>query len=194
MKKWIQLSFDFKPWDDEEIWKDIRKGYQASNKGRTRSLDRYVERNGRLMFVKGRILKQCLNRDGYPIVTLHDNGKRKYKYVHQLVWEAFNGKIPEGMEINHISECKTDNSLSNLNLLSHRANVNWGTRNERTGKALSKSVAQKSLDGEVIKIWPSTMEIQRELGYSHRNICSCCNGKRKTAYGYIWQYEEKVAS
>ena len=182
-----------------EIWKDI-KGYeglyQVSNLGRVRSLENNKKR-------KEKILKHVLNNRGYQHVALCKNGKVKKCYVHRLVYETFNGKIPKGYEINHISEDKTENSLSNLNLLSHKANLNWGTRNERAGKAISKAkskpVIQKTLQGEIIKIWPSANEIQRQLGYNKGSICSCCRGgyfqKGKwvnctKAYGYIWEYEE----
>lgn len=175
-----------------EIWKDVRKGYQASNRGQVRSLDRWIEcKDGRKRFLKGKIMKQCLTRGDYPIVNLCENGKQKHYLVHQLVWEAFNGKIPEGMEVNHIDENKQNNCLDNLNLLSHIDNVRWGTCIERSTKNRSKSVIQKTLQGEIIKIWPSLMEIHRELGYSYGNISNCCNGigHNKTAYGYKWEYK-----
>ena len=41
-----------------------------------------------------------------------------------------------------------------------------------------------------IKSWNSGTEIKRTLGYSNGNICNCCRGKQKTAYGYKWQYAE----
>lgn len=197
-EKYVQLEFGFKPWDDEEIWKDIPNYeglYQASNLGRVRSLDRWVDgKNGIKYFVKGMILKPRLSNIGYQQVFLRNNGNRKNCYIHRLVWEAFNGKIPEGMEINHISENKQENKLSNLNLLSHSANLNWGTRNERAAKTRSKPVIQKSLQGEIIRIWPSASEVERKLGYSKGNISNCCNGIKhfNTAYNYIWEYEEAV--
>lgn len=184
-----------------EVWKDIKNyedEYEVSNLGRVRNKK------------TKKILKPCLDKKGYPMVKLYKNGKAKTKRVHQLVWEAFNGKIPEGYQINHISECKTENRLENLNLMTPKQNSNWGTRNERIGKAninnknRSKSVIQKSLDGKVIRIWSSTIEIQRKLGYSQGNISACCRGGHYAkgkwinytkAYGYIWQYtEEKAAS
>ena len=42
--------------------------------------------------------------------------------------------------------------------------------------------------GEVIREFPSTRDVQRQLGYSIGNISACCNGKRKQAYGFIWKY------
>lgn len=147
--------------------------------------------------IRDKIVKPCLSNRGYEVISVKYEGKWRVKGVHQLVWEAFNGKIPKGFEINHIDENKQNNVLPNLNLLSHKANMRWGTRSERVSKANTnnpkrcKFVIQKNLQGEVIKIWPSIREIQRQLGYAHQNICNCCNGKFTKAYGYIWQYVER---
>ena len=44
---------------------------------------------------------------------------------------------------------------------------------------------------EIIAEFQSLMEVQRQLGYKIGNLSKCCNGKRKTAYGYIWKYKEE---
>lgn len=40
--------------------------------------------------------------------------------------------------------------------------------------------------GELTKIYSSSYEASSDLGISQGNICSCLNGKRKTASGYKW--------
>ena len=52
----------------------------------------------------------------------------------------------------------------------------------------SKPIQQLSLENKPIKKWKSTHEIQRELGYYPIHISRCCNGLRKTSYGYKWEY------
>lgn len=39
---------------------------------------------------------------------------------------------------------------------------------------------------KTIKIWECGSDIERELGFRLSNICKCCNGTIKTAYGFIW--------
>ena len=56
------------------------------------------------------------------------------------------------------------------------------------GEAKSKKILQFTKSGEFIKEWPSLNEAERELGIARSNICGCCNGKRKSAGGYIWKY------
>ena len=43
--------------------------------------------------------------------------------------------------------------------------------------------------GKYIKTYNNIWEIKKEL----KNIChiyDCCRGERKTAYGFVWKYEE----
>ena len=63
------------------------------------------------------------NGFGYYQIKLRKNGKRINKYIHRLVWETFNGNIPKGYEINHIDHDKSNNSLANLELVTHSLNL-----------------------------------------------------------------------
>lgn len=56
---------------------------------------------------------------------------------------------------------------------------------------LNKEVEQidkKTL--EVIKVWDSLSEVERQLNISASNISNVCKGKRKTAGGFIWRMKE----
>lgn len=182
----------------EEIWKDIEgyEGlYQVSNFGRVRSLDRVEPyRNGGTRKRKGNMKILHKNKDEYVIITLCKCSKHKTFTVHKLVWTSFVGPIPEGYEINHKDERPENNRLDNLNLLTHKQNINWGTGiqrhsfTQRNRPVTSKVVNQYSIDGIFIKQWPSTKEIERTLGFGNTSISKCCIGKLKTAYGFKWQY------
>jgi group I intron endonuclease len=52
------------------------------------------------------------------------------------------------------------------------------------------TVIQKSKNGNFIQEWDSFTEIERVLKYPTSNISTCCKGKQKTAYGYIWEYKK----
>ena len=172
-----------------EIWKDIPNYegiYQASNLGRVKSLNRL---NARGYELKEKILKPRLDC-GYYQIQLCKNSIVKAYRVHRLVWSAFNGPIPENMQVNHINETKTDNRLSNLNLMTAKENSNWGTRNERSTKKRSKVVLQFDLQDILIKEYPSAHQVERETGFAFQNISACCKGNFKQAYGYKWKYKE----
>lgn len=44
-------------------------------------------------------------------------GRSRQEYVHRLVWMAFRGVIPDDMQVDHIDNDRTNNSLTNLQLL-----------------------------------------------------------------------------
>lgn len=168
----------------KEVWRDIEgyEGlYQVSDQGRVKSL-------GSKWRKSERILKPVVRHDGYVVVGLYSGGKPKTFKVHRLVCEAFHENPDNKPQVNHINEIKTDNRASNLEWATARENSNFGTRNERLGKAQSKPVAQYAQDGELIEIWPSTREVERQTGFRHGYICQSANGKRKQAYGFIWKY------
>lgn len=178
---------------EEEIWKDI-KGYegiyQVSNKGRVKSLDRVVVRSdGQKQTVYERILKNYTQR-GYLYVSLYSSPKQ----VHRLVAEAFIPNPENKPQVNHKDEVKTNNCVENLEWMTCKENNNYGTRNERVGKATrkrtSKPVAQYTKDGELIKVWSSTREAGRQLGINQSNISVVARGKRKTYSGFVWKYVE----
>ena len=145
--------------------------------------------------VRKKFLKPTTIRDGYQRVGLTDNnGKLHFETLHKVIYFAVNGlwEYPEGMQLNHIDEVKTNNHISNLELVTPRENMNHGTRNTRVAKALtnhpdkSKRVGAFK-NGELVMVFPSTQEAQRN-GYNRGNICSCCNGKLKTHKGFTWKY------
>jgi hypothetical protein len=176
-----------------EVWKDI-KGYeglyQVSNLGRVKSLERIIiKKNGLKQTIRERILKPFTSPKGYLQVSLHNiNGKNKTAKVHRLVCEAFHENPENKPCVNHIDEDKADNRAFNLEWVTAKENSNHGTRSERVAKALSKPVGQYTLDGNLIKIWQSTHEVERQLGFSNGNIINAIRGRQKTAYGYVWKY------
>lgn len=55
--------------------------------------------------------------------------------------------------------------------------------------AISKPVLQLDLDNNIINRFSSASEAERCLNGKGSHISCCCLGKRKTAYGYKWEYE-----
>ena len=70
------------------------------------------------------ICKQSKLNKGYSVVGVIVNDVRKTSLVHRLVWEAFNGEIPKGMQIDHINTIRDDNRLENLRICSQQENSN----------------------------------------------------------------------
>ncbi len=64
---------------------------------------------------------------------------------------------------------------------------------EGSRESLYIPVNQYSLEGEFIKTFKSATHACKELGIKSRtgHINECCGGKRKSAYGYKWEYAKK---
>jgi len=124
---------------------------------------------------------------GYPRVGLVKDKKQRTFQIHRLIAIAF---IPNSHNypcINHKDETRTNNSIPNLEWCSYKYNSNYGTFPERVGDRFAKPVVQKTKSGEIIKIYKSAKQAEREIGVCSSNIIKCINGKLKTAGKFIWE-------
>lgn len=107
----------------DEEWKPVI-GYEGifevSNYGRVRSLDRMITNSlGHTSRLQGRIRKLKTTSTGHQQVPLKVSNSTKWKAVHRLVLEAFQGACPEGME-----GCHNDGNPAH----NHIDNLRWDTR------------------------------------------------------------------
>lgn len=86
------------------------KGYIVSSSGK-------VWKNGKEVGNKP-------NKNGYCMMSVKLNKRRRIVGRYKLVWEAFNGKVPRGMEIDHINRIRNDDRLENLRCVTHKENLN----------------------------------------------------------------------
>ena len=198
------LSLDDLP---NERWLDIA-GYEGSYKisdyGRVKSLERFINPTHHYF---EKIIKMQKNKNGYYLFTICKNGTKKQQFVHQLVGKHFVPN-PENKPIfNHkkiVTKDFCDNRYTNLVPATYSENIqyayNVGTKKPNINmlgvrgylNKLSKKVIQFDTNGDLIKQWDSINDIERETGFLHGNIISCCTGQYKQAYGYIWKYKEDI--
>jgi hypothetical protein len=180
----------------EEVWKDIpgyEGMYQVSNMGRVRSLDRYITRNGAPAKITGRILRHKYGKDEYERTSLCKESKVESVIVHRLVAQAFIENPEAKITVNHINGNKHDNRAVNLEWNTYAENNSHAAENglnkmtEKNNKC-SKQVAQYDLTMNLIKTYPSIKEAERQTGVANQSIVTCCQGRFKTAGGYIWKY------
>lgn len=169
----------------KEIWKDVigYEGlYQVSNLGKMRSLDRYINNNSRIQFIKGQNIKTSKGTRGYVMVHISKNSRKKYASVHRLVAKAFIPNQENKPYINHINGVKTDCMADNLEWCTLKENQQHAIR---TGLRKTKKVNQYDKDNRLIKTWDS---IKNAREYIKGDIRKCCNEKAQTAGGYKWKY------
>lgn len=67
----------------------------------------------------------------------------KTTLYYRLVYMAHKGAIPEGMQINHKDENKTNNCIDNLELMTNKENCSYGTRNARISESMKRYRAKQ---------------------------------------------------
>ena len=103
--------------EQQEVWKTYPEFdfIEVSNLGDVRTKDRIVtDRNGKKYHIKGRVLKQQLDKYGYLVVHIRENGKSFYRKVHRMVLVTFCPNPDNLPEVNHIDCDRTNNRLDNL--------------------------------------------------------------------------------
>ena len=168
----------------KEIWKIINgfNNYEISNLGRVKNVS------------TGRVLKGVDNGWGYLQVNLFKAGKGYMRKIHRLVATAFIENPEKLGEVNHRDEDKANNAVSNLEWCSHEYNINYGTRNERIGKA--NSVAMLGKNSKAVKCietgetFKSARDAARKYNIPVDSVCNAANPNqlRKTACGFTWCY------
>ena len=112
-----------------EVWMPIKgreREYEISSLGRVRSLARFrAGKNGSLIRVNERILKQSFMGSGYPSVSL---GSHRTAFVHRLVAFAFVENHCDFDEVNHKDGDNRNNSAENLEWVSRTGNMQPASR------------------------------------------------------------------
>lgn len=174
-----------------ERWKEI-KGYEGlyeiSDLGRIKNI------------IKNKFKAPNKNKNGYLYVDLWKNNKSKKYTIHRLVATTFIENINNFCDVNHKDGNKSNNNVDNLEWCDRSYNLKEAYRLKlrtpskamlgRKGKLCpnSKKINQYDKQGNLIRLWYSSMDIERELKIPHTNISACCLNKTKTCKGYIWRF------
>ena len=127
----------------------------------------YVSRDGDVysMYSK-KFLKHATTSNGHHRVDIHG----KHMMVHRLVYLAWRGNIPDGLQINHLDDNKSNNCISNLYAGTQKENIADCFLNEnRVGHVCSVTI----LDKQNMKTttYPSIKDFLKTTGHSAQNGC-----------------------
>jgi hypothetical protein len=112
-----------------EIWKVFESGYEVSNLGNVRSIDRVVETRKQPLKLKGKLLKPAIDKKGYKRVAIMINGKLTTLKVHRVVAMAFIENVNNKPQVNHKDGNKLNNAITNLEWVSNSENVKHAYKN-----------------------------------------------------------------
>jgi hypothetical protein len=163
-----------------ETWKEVidHPGYEVSDAGRFRSVDRQVRTsNGQLRSYRGQLFSCSPGKRGYPIVKIYGVGTL---YVHTLVLTAFVGPAPASRsDVRHLNGNPLDNRLVNLR---------WGTRSEnvqdmiRHGRNAHLNTKRCPRDHELVA--PNLVACQLRHGRRECWACALAKGAVRQARKY----------
>ena len=192
----------------KEQWKDIKEYeglYQVSDLGNIKMLEKRVWNGKAYLCFPEKIRSLNTDKDGYLNITLHKKGKAKTFKVHRLVAEAFIPNPENKSTVNHKDGNKTNNCVDNLEWATRKEQIQHAYKTNlmnqtgennvmygRLGADNPKSIPILQLDkytNRMIKEYDSLASAGRNLGVNTGKICLVCQGKRKSAYGYKWEYK-----
>lgn len=148
--------------------------YEVSDNGEIKSL------------IKNRLLKPCIHKKGYLVVTLTKEKVHKHYYVHRLVATAFLDNNDCRKEVNHIDGNKKNNNVCNLEWCDGYSNRKHAYETGLRKMREQTKVKMCLLSGEVVQEFESISEASRRTGIHAGNISRCCNGKCNSAGGYVF--------
>ena len=128
-------------------------------------------------------LKVHHSNSGYQMVSA---GHRGYpQYVHRMVAETWIDNPNHYRDVNHINGDKDDNSVENLEWVTHSQNIRHAFR---TGlnKGYAKGTPVRIVETD--EVFESISECARRIGVSQPAISYCLAGRNRTCRGYHLEY------
>lgn len=151
----------------------------------------------------GRKLKPNKNsQNGYYYLGLSRNGISKSEYLHRIIAKAWIPNHNNYKYVNHINGIRTDNRVENLEWctkshdLQHAYSIlGRAPPRNRLGKPKPKGSGTQPRcvrgthlkNGKVLE-FESMADAARYFSGCYQNILQVCRGRRKSAYGYRWEY------
>lgn len=125
------------------------------------------------------------------------NGTKRMAFLHRLVFLTWQDELPSNyraLEINHRDENKVNNHLSNLELISHQANLNYGTHNQRMANTLVKNGPSARMVAIRIRNrqefhFSNSHECARQLRLNASHVCECLAKRRHQHCGFVFCWE-----
>lgn len=156
-----------------EKWKIIPgtdNNYMASEGGQIKSL------------LSGRILRGSFQSCGYRRVKIIIAGKGRDRYIHRLVAEVFLPNPQRLPEVNHIDMDKANNSVDNLEWVSHKDNHKKFAGNiDRSAINSTKNLTSEQIEKikSMVGSGVSFKKIAEVIGCSYQTVWFQLKGKQR---------------
>ena len=142
-----------------------------------------VNKKGQIINIQTGNILNGSKRNGYIRINI----KGKYYSVHKIIWETFNGIIPENMVIDHIDDNKENNELINLRLVSQSDNM---VNAQLLGHNGQVKISQYDLNGTFITTYNSIKQAAEAINGNEVAIKDAAN-RMGSSSGFLWIKENQ---
>ena len=134
---------------EPEAWKRYNPRYEVSTLGRVRRI------------YKSRVtMLKPFRHQNKVLVTID----YKQKMLARVVWETFNGRIPDGCMVTHVNGCVTMNELYNLRLIDTAGRM----------RIVNRSKTHRILNIDTGEVYASAVAASKRLHLHPQTIRSYC--------------------
>ena len=134
--------------------------------------------------------------------TISNMPKKQFKKWHKKIGAKHKGKIVSQEQREKISKTLKEyfkNEENRKKISEHKkgkplsllTRMKMSMTKQVSMQKYAKKVLQYDLNDNLIAEYDSLQDINKKTGFLQSNICLCCNGKRNTAYGFKWKYDEE---
>lgn len=176
----IKTAYGF-IWKNPKIIVNLNEFTEINTRDENKFSNYKINKRGVIINKNNIILKQTINSGYYIIDLVNNDGNRKRLFVHKIVGQTFLENPNNYKIINHIDENKLNNNIKNLEWCNHKQNITHSQ---------GKKVNQININtNKIIKTFDSVNDAFRELNKNYgANIRLVCEGKRKSAFGFKWEF------
>ncbi len=146
------------------------------------------------------ILSKFIEKDGYEVVGISKNGKKKMCKVHRLVAISFISNPENKLLVNHKNCDKKDNNIENLEWATDSDNVLHALKNNRRGMPTPFFKGKKGkiptnkrsiycIKEDKIINFSSLVEAMNYFNVSRNRVYFACRENR-TIYGFTFYYKQ----
>lgn len=141
-----------------------------------------VSSQGRIMGMRGKLLKSRLNEDGYAVVTIGIGKKRTAEAIHRIVARVFIEKPDNNAkyEVNHKDCNRENNCVENLEWVTHQQNIKHSYKANREAQYVARDGIKNGRatfnDEEILSI----RKLYNESGYSIADLAKLFHSKDST--------------
>lgn len=147
----------------------------ADHKGYT------IFEDGRVLGLKGTILKPGIASNGYYTVVLCVDGKHRTECIHRLIARFFISNPENKRTVNHKNGNKLDNRIENLEWATDKENINHAFSMglcDKTKRSVKKRMQKAVIDTETGIVYPSAKDAADAAGLNENTLRVWLNGFR----------------